>query len=227
LHGYGRSAPLPQDGRPYFERDSRIVVDLAAKFGGPAHLVGHSIGGTVALHVVLKHPDLAASLFLIEPVQFSLLEESGAPEQAEFHEISTTTSALNRLNRSREAARIFVDFWVADGAFSAMDEKTQNYIAQTVGRISDDWAGVSLHAPGQMKIADLAGLSLPCQIIRGGATRPSARAISEILHAHISASDLHEIPDVGHMGAVIKPEPFNKIIVDFLNAQSAPDQKET
>ncbi len=65
LHGFGRSSPLPDDGQPYFVHDVAMLqafVDLA---GEPVHLVGHSLGGTVAAHAVLARPEQALSLTLI------------------------------------------------------------------------------------------------------------------------------------------------------------------
>ena len=222
LHGYGRSDALPDDGRPYFEHDCRMVGALAGKWGAPVHLVGHSLGGTVALHMALKAPELVASLCLIEPVQFSLLEETGAPEQAEFHEISAATTALIEQGKTLQAARQFVDYWVSDGAFDVMDAKTQNYVERTIAGLTREWVGVSLKAPGQIRVGELAGISRPCVIVRGGATRASARAVSEILHQNIAGSRLHVIPDIGHMGAASEPLAVNVKIAGFLRDQAVP-----
>ena len=67
FHGYDQSEPLPQDGRPYFQHDTAIVNELLDALDAPAHLVGHSLGGTIAVRVALKRPDDVASLTLIEP----------------------------------------------------------------------------------------------------------------------------------------------------------------
>ncbi|MBV1866996.1 MAG: alpha/beta hydrolase [Marinosulfonomonas sp.] len=220
LHGYGRSDPLPLDGRAYFERDGAIVTQLAAKYGPKVHIVGHSLGGTVALHTAVKHPDILNSLTVIEPVQFSLIEEAGIVSQAEYHEISSTVCGLVRLNKPRDAARLFVDFWASQGAYERMDAKTQAYVEQTIERVTDDWAGCSRHAPGQITIADLAGISVPSMILRGSETRTSARNITEIVHKEIAGSDLVELPGLSHMAAANQPGAINEVIVDFLNAQT-------
>lgn len=220
LHGYGRSDPLPRDGRAYFERDSAIVTELAAKYGPSVDIVGHSLGGTVSLHIAVKHPEILNSLTVIEPVQFSLIEEAGIVSQAEYHEISSSVCGLVRLNRARDAARLFVDFWASEGVFDGMDAKTQAYVEQTIGRVTDDWAGCSRHAPGQITIGDLSGISQPSMIIRGSATRVSARDITEILHKEILGSDLVELPGLSHMAAANQPGAINEVIADFLNART-------
>ena len=47
------------------------VEDLAAIIKtlklGPAHIVGHSYGGAVALHLALRYPELVRTLVLAEP----------------------------------------------------------------------------------------------------------------------------------------------------------------
>jgi pimeloyl-ACP methyl ester carboxylesterase len=216
LHGYGRSDALPRDGRAYFERDAAIVTALAAKHGAPLHLVGHSLGGTVALRVALRQPQLVASLTLIEPVQFSILEEIQDPARAEYHDIASRVNALVRLKQPRQAAQAFVDFWVAPGAFQTMDAATRDYVIATIGRVTDDWAGCSLVAPGQARLADCAALAMPCQIIRGGATRASARAITQALANTIPGATLHEVAGVGHMAAATKPDLINPLITGFV-----------
>ena len=56
FHGYGQSDPLPQDGQPYFQHDAAIVNALLDSVDTPAHLVGHSLGGTIAVRVSNPRP---------------------------------------------------------------------------------------------------------------------------------------------------------------------------
>ena len=221
FHGYGRSDALPRDGRPSFERDSSIVTGLIARFGGRAHLVGHSLGGTIALRVAVHQPELVSSLCVIEPVQFSFLEETGDAERAEYYEISSTINTLVRLKRMRDAARKFVEFWAGDGAFDALDAKNKDYVEATIGRVTDDWAGLSMRAPGQIRLNDCRAMTMPCQIIRGGATRRSIWAISEHLAQVIEHVEVEEIPGVGHMAAAARPDAINPAIIRFLKRVSS------
>jgi len=216
FHGYGHSDALPRDGRPFFEHDSAIVTGLAARFGGRAHLVGHSLGATVALRVAIHHPELVHSLSLIEPVQFSILEEMGDAERFEYFELVATVDTLIRLQGVRDAARWFVDFWAGDGAFDALDGKIKTYTEQTIGRVSEDSAGLSLRAPGQIRLADCRALAMACQIVRGGATRASTRAICTHLAREIPGVEVEDIPGVGHMAAAVQPDVINPAIVRFL-----------
>jgi pimeloyl-ACP methyl ester carboxylesterase len=47
---------------------SEIIASfLRARKAAPAHLVGHSLGGAIAIDLAHRHPDLVASLFLVAP----------------------------------------------------------------------------------------------------------------------------------------------------------------
>jgi pimeloyl-ACP methyl ester carboxylesterase len=63
--GHGQT---PRDGREDFERDAELLAPLLAD--PPAHLVGHSYGGIVALYMAARQPGSVRSLVLIEPPAF-------------------------------------------------------------------------------------------------------------------------------------------------------------
>jgi pimeloyl-ACP methyl ester carboxylesterase len=215
--GYGRSDPLPADRQPYFVHDGAAVAALVARHGGRAHLVGHSLGGTLALRLAATRPGLALSLTAIEPVQFNLLAEAGDPRLAEPDGVAAAVAALMHYGRNREAARAFVDFWTRPGGFEAMDPATQGYVEATVGRVADDWAGVSAWAPGQLPLGAFRGLALPVLLLEGGATRASASAVVRLLAAAIPGARHEVVPGAGHMAAATDPAAIVAAIAGFLD----------
>ena|ERR1043165_3526002 len=68
------------------------LIDAA---DGRIHLIGHSYGGGVALHVALARPERIASLTLYEPSAFYLLKQldSGAAPLAEITSVADTVAA--------------------------------------------------------------------------------------------------------------------------------------
>src|SRR5262245_1268935 len=64
------------------------AVPLAAGLRHPVHLVGHSYGGAVALHLARTRPWLFRSLTLIEPSAFHLLNGGDIIDDAALREIS-------------------------------------------------------------------------------------------------------------------------------------------
>jgi pimeloyl-ACP methyl ester carboxylesterase len=59
--------PSPRQGDEDFERDADLLAPLLEP---GTHLIGHSYGGMVALYMAAAHPELVASLVLIEPPAF-------------------------------------------------------------------------------------------------------------------------------------------------------------
>lgn len=73
LRGFGRSEPKPIDatrGLDDFADDLEALLETEelGVAGRPAHLVGWSVGGTVAMRYATAHPDGVASLVLVNPM---------------------------------------------------------------------------------------------------------------------------------------------------------------
>ena len=77
LPGHGRSPDW--DGAQDYQ--TQAVAWAAACCDGPAHLIGHSFGATVALRLAVDRPDLVSRLTLIEPVYFAAAR--GTPAHAD------------------------------------------------------------------------------------------------------------------------------------------------
>src|SRR6516165_11638941 len=67
------------------------TIDVIDRSVNKVHLVGHSYGGGVALHVALARPARIASLSLYEPSAFHLLKIMGDQGAAAFAEIADIT----------------------------------------------------------------------------------------------------------------------------------------
>lgn len=214
--GYGQSDPLPQDDRPYFDHDAAIVSALLDTVDAPAHLVGHSLGGTIAARVALDRQDSIASLTLIEPVLFNLLEETQDSQRIEYLDLAHAMMVLVRFGERERAARLFLDFWIGPDAFDEMDHDTREYTVRTIDRVADDWFGISTFAPGALRLADLHRLSSPTLLLCAEKTKHSTRRISDILREAIPKVYYREIEGAGHMSPITHPEQVNNIIVEFI-----------
>lgn len=69
LPGHGLSAEWPEAGPPKVAVRA-VLDDLGRRGIGRAHLVGHSMGGAVAVLIALAEPERAASLCLLAPGGF-------------------------------------------------------------------------------------------------------------------------------------------------------------
>ena len=67
LPGHGRSDAPPGFGYTLPEMAAAIAALLQAEGGGPREVLGHSLGGTIAVHLAARHPELVQRLVLVEP----------------------------------------------------------------------------------------------------------------------------------------------------------------
>ncbi|WP_240978101.1 alpha/beta hydrolase [Planctomonas sp. JC2975] len=116
LRGRGRSNALPA---PWGMRDH--ADDMAAlldAFGvDRALVVGHSMGGFVAVRTADQHPDRVAGLVLVDgglPLPFRVPDDV-APEDAAAYLLGPAGERLTRVYPSRDA---YADFWRAHPAFA-------------------------------------------------------------------------------------------------------------
>lgn len=216
IAGYGRSDPLAP-GEPWFAQDRRMVAALAD--GAPVHLVGHSLGGALAFHATKAGEAQVRSLAMIEPVLYPFLDESGAAEAAEGWWCAATVLGLLRLGLREAAAEAFVGYWSGSEAWAATPDHVRDYILATVDRVGDDWAGMAAGLEGQAKLGDARAMALPVLLVRGAATRASARRITELLADALPAVRVIELGGADHMSAVTDPDRVMPLIADWLDEQ--------
>ncbi|WP_121064957.1 alpha/beta fold hydrolase [Chachezhania antarctica] len=224
LLGYGGSG-VPHRGVPVAPvQDATAIAGLLDHLGirGPVQLVGHSMGGVVASHLIRDHGARFQSLTVIEPVLFGLLEELDAPEKIEHLEITARLFVELHLGRPDAAAESFIDFWSGPGAYAAMEPRIRDYALSTIGRVADDFAACGAAVPGSMSRAALAGFDLPTLVLCGEATRPAARLVAETVAATIPGARLQILPDAQHLAAAQTPDRVNPALLAFLDGQRLP-----
>jgi pimeloyl-ACP methyl ester carboxylesterase len=92
LIGYGAAAGWSGRGRFSLACEAAAVRSLIGRVREPVHLVGHSYGGAVALHLARTRPDLLKSLALLEPSAFHLLRNGDATDAAALREITAVAA---------------------------------------------------------------------------------------------------------------------------------------
>jgi pimeloyl-ACP methyl ester carboxylesterase len=181
------------------------------------HLVGHSYGGGVALHVALARPDRIASLTLYEPSAFHLLRvigERGAAAFAEIAALARTTAAGVVAGDYRGAAIAFVDYWSGAGAWAALRLSVQAALIRWMPKAPLDFRAL-MEEPAPL--AAYAGLRMPVLIMRGEHAPRPTRVIAELLPALLRAR-LAVVQGAGHMGPLTHAGAVNALIAAHLGA---------
>jgi pimeloyl-ACP methyl ester carboxylesterase len=164
------------------------------------HLVGHSYGGGVALHVALQRRNRIASLTLYEPSAFHLLPQFGAEGRRAHAEISRVAQeSTDRVVAGdyRGGTAHFIDYWNGAGAFDALLPRVQLALTRWAPKIPLDFrALMQVTAP----LAAYAALTCPVLLLRGEYAPTPTRLIAERLTDVLLQGRLQVVPGCGHMG---------------------------
>lgn len=216
--GYGRTAAYP-GGSPLVEHELAIIDGLLNGVRGSVHLVGHSHGGALLARTAVREPERVQSLTLIEPTLFYLL--AATQRMTAHQEILDQAQRVIRYvtaGDSEEAARGFIDYWVATGAYDAMDDRVRAPVTAGMAKLRDEWP--TAFEAREATLEAVAALSMPIQLIAGSNTTPAALGVIAVLRNIWPAAEYAEIAGAGHMSPVTHAERVNEVVERFLEKQA-------
>jgi pimeloyl-ACP methyl ester carboxylesterase len=209
--GHGRSAK-PAHG--YSPADyAGDLKSLLSKLGwGKCHIVGHSMGGRVALRFAFTYP---------EHTQTLTMEDSGAesnPDRVEW--IKGLLAGIPTPFPSREAAKKFFDEHFRD------DPLTGSFLHANLETGEDGKMNWRFHAPGMIEtvetgrktdaMAELIGLTAPTLLIRGARSRELPADEAKRMSESRPGVELVTIPGAGHYVHAEQPAAFTAALDKFV-----------
>lgn len=214
LQGHGGQEPWPP-GRPLTLQDEiELVLPLLERLRG-AHVVGHSYGAAVALHLAAARPALVHSLALFEPVAFSLLADHDLQGHA-VHEVVELASALHELvsaGQAAAAAERFVGYWSGAPAWRQMGIWQQRALTRRMPLIVQHFDALFAAALPP----DLAQrLEMPLLCLSGGSSTAAARRIAELLCGLLPKAWHMSLPELGHLAPLTHAAEVNAHLLHFL-----------
>jgi pimeloyl-ACP methyl ester carboxylesterase len=215
--GYGRTAAYP-GGSSLVQHELAIIEVLLKSMSEPVHLVGHSYGGALMARTAARIPERVQSLTLIEPTLFYLL--AATQRMVAHQEIFDQAQRVIRYvdaGNDEEAARGFIEYWVAPGAYDAMDERVRAPVTAGMVKVTSG----AFEAQGATSDA-LAALRMPIQLIAGSKTTAAAQGVIDVLRSIWPAAEFAEIAGAGHMSPVTHAERVNDVVERFLERYTAP-----
>lgn len=221
LFGYGGTSSWGGQGPFTLARESELVQALLAHAGEPAHLVGHSYGGAVALHSARATPGAARSLTVIEPASFHLLLGGGADDLRAYTRITAVARAVWRALATGDyerGARTFVDYWSGAGGWRALPAQQQRLLLERLPKIGLDFHA-TLRDPA--RVEDLAAIDCPRFVMQAALTTSVARRVCARLQAVFTHADTHVVDGAGHMSPVTHAREVNAVLQARLQAWDA------
>jgi len=189
------------------------IVELMDDLGlAQSHLVGHSLGGKLGMHVALHHPDRVSSLLVadIAPVNYP---------QSNNNVVETLSILDTQTIASRRDA---------DQAISALiaDKVTRGFILKNLQRDND--GGFSLKLNVKSIVANYSNslvdapsgepFSGPTLFIKGETSAYIQEKHRPLIAQLFPASEVQVILGAGHWLHAEKPEEFNRLVIEFLSA---------
>ncbi|MDB5803602.1 MAG: 2-hydroxy-6-oxo-6-(2-aminophenyl)hexa-2, 4-dienoic acid hydrolase [Betaproteobacteria bacterium] len=215
LYGYGETTPWPGNKPQSLYAQAQLVPALCREMPGPPHLVGHSFGGAVALKAAGLLGERAGCLVLLEPNPFHLLQQAGRAEAyAEARALRDHVQCYGSLGDWPAVAERFADYWLGDGAWSAMPEKRRAAFVEALPPNIHEWDAVM---DEQTPIGEWKLPSARTLVVSDPATRRPVREIVELFREACPHWSFRSV-EGGHMAPLTRPDLINPIVRGFLDA---------
>ncbi len=205
LPGHGEAGPDVGDGMPVTLAD-RVAAAIDALGIGRAHIVGHSLGGGIALLLAQRRPDLVASLVLIAPAGLgAAIDHDFLQAYPRLDDTAAATLLLHRLvARPQLIGRQVVQ--------RALDQLARPGVRAGLERVA---AGlIAGQADIERAAAAVGASALPRMVIWGEADRinlpPSPDGLARF------GGEQHQIAATGHLPHIESAKLVNGLLAAFL-----------
>lgn len=217
FHGHGLQ-PAWTSARPMRLADDAALARQLLESERGVHLVGHSYGGAVALHIAARWPHRVRSVVVYEPVALCLLGEMlpHADATAEVRGIGAFMRASAARGDAEAAAQRFIDFWSGAGTWQQLPpQRRQGFVRRVPAVIAHFDALWAETWPGE-----LAEPSAPPMLVLSGESSPAAaRTLAALLRSRLPQARHEVLAGLGHMGPISDAAVVNARVADFLRAQ--------
>jgi pimeloyl-ACP methyl ester carboxylesterase len=215
LIGYGANRKwIIEDGFTLAKEAAPIIAALRE----PVHLVGHSYGGAVALHIARTRPQLVRSLTLIEPSAFHLLRDGDAIDAEALHEITEVALQANAsLARGDHLGGYgrFADYW-NPGSWDAMPAEKRASFAPQLGKVTRDFEAIFSEQIGSNELR----LAMPVLLVQGGCTTLPVRCVVDRLRKALPAAAFRVVQGAGHMLPITHRDQVNALVASHVDSNA-------
>jgi pimeloyl-ACP methyl ester carboxylesterase len=227
LRGYGLS-DIPSGKKAYSL--ANLVSDVAAIAkctGCPRlHVVGHDWGGVIAWQVAAEHPDIVASLTIMNAPHLQIYKEKLWRSRQWLRSAYIAFFLLPFLperwlskNGFANLRRIFLHSPVRKGSFS--EEDAEGYV-QALSRPGSLTAALNYYRANlafPIKPSKPVTVTVPALIVWGEQDAALDLSLLDGIDRFCSQSEIRRIADAGHWVQNEAPEEVSRALLDFLKRQ--------
>ena len=205
-----------QDADVTLQRQADDLAAIIRALGvAPAHIVGHSKGGSVAVLLALQHPEMVRTLVLADPGLGQILRGT-AENDAFSKEAQAVRAQMQMAFDSADPVRIVKTFLadVAPGEFEKAPPETRQMFLANVSAFQLDY--ISPRYP--FTCADVGRIGTPVLVVTGERSPSGFQRIAEATARCLKAGTLLTIPEATHHMQSDQPQLFNRAVRTFLAA---------
>lgn len=211
LRGFGKTEAPAGPYAPYEE-----LAALLDRFSmDRVHVIGHSLGGRIALDFALAWPERVSCLVLVAP------GINGAPPSPEEYAWYATIVGSGKGLEPRAIAEAWLgsDYLAAAMARPELAPVVRQWALDNLGGLKP--GANSPRALEPAAYGRLEELRMPTLVVVGDRDNPAMRRNAEALARRVPAPTLVTLPGVGHLPHLERPADFNRAVLDYLLAQDA------
>ena len=213
--GHGRSAS-PPSGYRWGDHAADLAAVIARVAGGPAHIVGLSKGGGIALELAVRRPELVRTLALIGPL---------VPDAPLSPELLASFKALAKAIRADGPRAAMSDLWLSHpliasaaarpGARGRLEAMLRTFPA-------GEYLATVRDAPDREWVLTgrLSEVAAPTLVVRGANEVPDFVSNADVLATTIPRARLVVVPDSGHLVPLEQPAAVAAALRAFLTFES-------
>lgn len=187
-----------------------LVDDLVELIDGSGfetvHLVGHSLGGILAQHLAVAHPQMIESLALVAPFQVPTEAGKqglrGRAEQARAGNLTTVADATVLAGTAEETRR--------------ERPELAAFVRELVMRQDPDCYAQTCETIAALAPAAIENLRCPTLIVTGDQDRTATPAVAQAIAAKIRGSTYVELAACGHWTPIEQAAALNDALMEFL-----------
>ena len=178
-----------------------------------AHILGLSLGGTIAIDFALEYPEMVRALVLVASGLSDLKEE-----------VLQATSALSVMAQEEGVMRVIQvivenDCYIAPEN-SAARQKAREILMESAQIFHSGFPAIKFWQPVEPPASNrLSEIKAATLIIVGERDYPGIHAVAEKLETSIIGARKVIISGAGHMVNLEKPEQFDQVVTHFLDNQ--------
>jgi pimeloyl-ACP methyl ester carboxylesterase len=221
LFGYGKTPAWTAETMQTLDDQAHLVEAAFPADAEEAYLVGHSFGGSVAMKAAAHLRGRVTKLVLLETNPFYLLAQSGHVKAfAEAMELHNFIKKFGAMEDWQIAAEKFADYWSGADTWNAMSLDRRAAFTEALKPNFYEWDAVMNETTPVEEWASL--LPRATCLVYDSHTVSPIREIAALLRRSCPEWSYKEVPGVGHMAPLTRPDLINPLVSAFLTAEADP-----